>query len=76
MLMPLGVPALTAGLLSANCLLWFLPPARRTMEAEAADDHEMTFAGSNAGLIKWGGRASTVCLILSIVGLATLKSLK
>jgi hypothetical protein len=76
LLMPLVVPALTAGFLSANCLVWLVPAARRTMETEAAGDREMTFAGSNAGLIKWGGLASAVCVILSIIGLATLKSLK
>jgi hypothetical protein len=76
MLMPLAVPAMTAGFLSANCLMWFIPAARRTMEAEAAGDREMTVAGSNAGLIKWGGLASAVCVILSIIGIATLKSLK
>ena len=76
MLMPLGVIALTAGLLSANCLVWLIPAARRTMEAEAAGDREMTFAGSNAGLLKWGGLVSAVCAILSLIGLAALKSLK
>lgn len=76
MLMPLGVPAMTIGLLSANLIFWLIPPARRTMEREAAGDREMTFAGSNAGLIKWGGIASAICVALSFVGLATLSSLK
>lgn len=76
MLMPLSVPATMAALLSANCLMWLIPAARRTMEAEAAGDREMTFSGSNAGLIKWGGVASAACIILSMIGLATLKSLK
>jgi len=76
MLMPLGVPAMVAGFLLANLIIWLIPPARRTMEAEAAGDREMTFAGSNAGLIRWGGIASAVCIVLSIVGAATLKSLK
>ena len=76
MLMPLAAPAMTAGFLFANCLIWLIPPARRTMDAEAAGDGEMTFAGSNAGLIKWGGFASAVCVILSVIGIATLTSLK
>ena len=76
MLMPLFVPAAVAGFLSANCLMWLIPPARRAMETEAAGDREMTFAGANAGLIKWGGLVSAGCLILSLVGLATLKNLK
>ena len=35
----------------------------------------MTFAGSNAGLAKWGGIAAAVCLILCGIGIVTLKSL-
>ncbi|MEO8350175.1 MAG: hypothetical protein ABI680_00500 [Chthoniobacteraceae bacterium] len=76
MLMPLGVPAMIAGFLSANFVFWLIPPARRVMEQEATGDREMTFAGSNAGLIKWGGLASVTCVVLSFVGLATLSSLK
>lgn len=75
-LMPLGIPALVAGFLSANCIFWCIPPARRAMEREAAGDRELTFAGSNAGLIKWGGLAAVICLVLSFVGLVTLSSLK
>lgn len=76
MLMPLGIPAVVFGFLSANCLMWCIPSARRTMESEAAGDKKMTFAGSNAGLIKWGGLASAVCIFLSIIGIVTLRSLK
>lgn len=76
MLMPLGVPALTLGFLLANVIFWLIPPARRAMEREAAGDREMTFAGANLGLIKWGGIASAICLALSFVGLATLTSLR
>jgi hypothetical protein len=75
MLMPLGVPALTLGLLAANLLIWLIPSARHAMDAEAAGDPEMTFRGSNAGLLRWGGVASAVCLVLSIIGLATLTTL-
>jgi hypothetical protein len=46
------------------------------MDREAAGDREMTFAGSNAALIKWGGLVSAVCLVLSAVGLTTLSSLR
>jgi hypothetical protein len=76
MLMPLGIPAIVVGFLAANFILWLIPGARRAMEAEAAGDREMTFAGSNAGLIKWGGIASAICIVLSIIGIATLKTLK
>jgi hypothetical protein len=76
MLMPLGVPAMTLGFLSANLIFWFIPPARRAMEREAAGDCEMTFAGSNAGLMKWGGITSAICFALSFVGPSALSSLK
>jgi len=76
MLMPLAGPAMTLGFLSGNLVFWLIPAARRAMEREAAGDSEMTFAGSNAGLIRRGGIASAICLALSFVGLSTLSSLK
>ena len=36
----------------------------------------MTFAGSNAGLMEWGGLASALCIVASLIGVATLRSLK
>jgi hypothetical protein len=76
MLMPLGIVALFSGFISANLIIWLIPPARRKMEAEAAGDEKMTFRGANAELIKWGSIASTICLVLSAIGLFTLSSLK
>ena len=76
LLMPLAVPAIVGGLLSANLLVWLIPPARRAMEHEAAGDREMTFAGANAGLAKWGGIAAAVAIVLSVIGALTLASLK
>jgi len=76
MMMPLFVPALIGGALVSNVVLWCLPPARRAMEREAAGDREMTFAGANAGLLRWGGLVSAICLLLSFIGLSTLTSLR
>ena len=76
MLIPLGLPALIAGAVLANCLIALIPGARHTMNAEAADDAEMTLQGSNAGLIRWFGLPSVICVILSVLGLATLSSLQ
>jgi len=75
MLMPLFLPALTAGFLFSNVVMWFIRPARRVTEREAAGDPEMTLAGANLGLLKLGGVGSAICLALSFIGLATLKSL-
>jgi len=76
MAVPLFVPALFAGLLVSNVLMWLIPPARRVMEREAAGDPEMTFRGANRGLLKFGIPASAVCFVLSFIGLATLYSLR
>jgi hypothetical protein len=72
--LPLFVPALVCGGLIGNVITWFIPPARRAMEVEAAGDKEMTFLGSNAGLLKFGGIASAVCVILSLIGILTLRT--
>lgn len=76
LLMPLAVPAFVGGFVSANLLVWLIPPARRVLENEAAGDREMTFAGSNTGLAKWGGIASGVAIVLSAIGALTLASLE
>jgi hypothetical protein len=74
--MPLIVPAIVVACLASNCVMWLIPPARRAMNAEAAGDYEMTFRGANRGLIKWGGIASAVALVLVLIGAATLTSLR
>ena len=74
--MPLALPAVFGGFLSANLVLWLIPPARRALDAEAAGDPEMTFARANAGLIKWGGIASAIGLALSLIGILTLNTLR
>jgi hypothetical protein len=74
--MPLFLPAMVTGFLTSNFLMWLIPPARRAMDAEAAGDYEMTFRGANWGLIKWGGIASGVALLLVLTGAATLTNLR
>jgi hypothetical protein len=76
MAMPLFWPALTAAFLASNVVMWFIHPARRVMEREAAGDPEMTFRGANMGLIKWGVVGSVFWFVLSFIGIATLQSLK
>jgi hypothetical protein len=76
MLIPLFCPALTAAFLLSNFVMWLTPPARRVMEREAAGDPELTFRGANLRLIKWGGIASALCLLLSFIGGASLRSLR
>jgi hypothetical protein len=73
---PLIVPAIVVACLISNCLMWLIPPAHRAMNAEADGDEEMTFYGANMGLLKWGGIASSVSLLLVLIGAATLTNLK
>jgi hypothetical protein len=76
LVMPLFVPAITLSLLISNLVMWLIPPARRAMNAEAAGDPEMTFRGANLGLIKFGGVASAVAFVLTLIGALTLSSLR
>lgn len=76
MTIPLFYPALVAAFLLSNVVIWFIRPARRVMEEEAAGDPEMTFRGANTKLIKWGAVGSALCFVLSFIGLATLHSLR
>jgi hypothetical protein len=69
--LPLFMPGMICGFLTGNWICWLIPPSRRAMEKEAAGDREMSFAGSNAGLLKFGGIASGVCIILSLIGVFT-----
>jgi hypothetical protein len=74
MMMPLFWPASVLGLFSANLIAWCIPPARRAMNREAEGCKELTFKGSNAGLIRKGGWSSVACLVISLVGILMLRS--
>jgi hypothetical protein len=70
----LFMPGFVCGLLTGNVVCWLIPPARRAMDKEAAGDREMSFSGSNAGLLRFGGMASGICIILSVIGVFTFKA--
>ena len=76
MAMPLFLPALVGAFVLSNVVMWFVRPARRVMEKEAAGDPEMTFRGANIKLLKWGGIASAICFLLCVIGIATLSTLR
>ncbi len=76
MTLPLFCPAMVAAFLLSNIVMWFIRPARRVMDREAAGDPEMTFRGANMGLLKWGGVGSAICFLLSFIGIVTLSSLR
>lgn len=44
------------------------------MNKEAEGFEELTFAGSNAGLIRIGGWSSAVCILISLIGMMMLGS--
>jgi hypothetical protein len=68
MALPLFFPGLICGFLTGNVICWLIPVARRAMEMEAAGDRKVSFAGSNAELLKFGGIASGICMVLSLIG--------
>jgi len=69
----LWFPAIICGLITGNVIAWLIPPARRAMDREAAGDREMSFAGANAGLIKFGGIVSAVAVALAAIGILTFR---
>ena len=76
MIVPLFIPAYVFGFIAGNCIAWCIPLARRVMDKEAAGDRTMSFGGSNAELLKYGGLASVVCLLISLIGILAMKTIK
>lgn len=73
---PLGFVALPLGMIVANLLAWLIPPARRAFEREADG---VAGASFNQSVIELGKLALLMlpfCLILSLIGAATLDNLR
>jgi len=52
MIIPLFLPAMGASFILVNLIFWFIPPARKAFECEAAGDREMTFNRATSALSK------------------------
>ncbi len=76
LLIPLLFAGLLIGLMFANCVAWCIAPARRAFDREAEGVKWASFRESMHGLWAIGRIVVPVCLLLSFIGAATLKSLR
>lgn len=77
MAIPLFLPAMGASFILTNFLFWYIVPARRIFEKEAAGNKDMTFSGATTGLIKvFYKYLLPIGLGLSLIGTLTLSSIK
>ena len=77
LVMPLFFPSMGASYILVNLIFWFIPPARKAFENEAAGDKEMTFFGATSSLTKvFIKYLLPLGLGLSLLGALTLSSLK
>jgi len=76
LIIPLFFAAIPLGLMFANCIAWCIPLARKTFEKEAKGHKFTSFKESMSGLFKFSLIIVPICLILSLIGAATLKNLK
>lgn len=73
---PLGIVALPLGMILGNLIAWSIPPARRAFEREAKGVSGASLHQSVVELGKLALFLLPFCLILSLIGAATLDSLR
>ena len=76
LLMPLFFAAIPLGLLFANSIAWIIPPARRVFDGEAEGVKWASFPEAMGGVWNVAMVLVPICLLLSLIGALTLKSLK
>jgi hypothetical protein len=76
LLIPLFFAALPIGMMLGNLVAWLIPPARRTFVREAEGVEGASFGDAMTGLWKISLIVVPVCLLLSLIGAATLTSLR
>ncbi|HSR10722.1 MAG TPA: hypothetical protein VLS90_04710, partial [Thermodesulfobacteriota bacterium] len=76
LLIPIILASIPLGLVVANCIAWCIPPARRVFDREAEGIEWAAFGDAMGGLAKMSLILVPICLLLSFVGAATLRSLK
>lgn len=62
MVIPLLFPAFVIGMMAANCLMWCIPPARRTFALEAEGHPGTDFSSAMKDL----AFASAICLVVTV----------
>jgi hypothetical protein len=73
---PLLFAGFVLGLMLANCIAWGIAPARRAFDREAQGAKGTSFLASQRGLWVIAKIVVPVCLLLSFIGAATLRSLR
>ncbi|HET6928963.1 MAG TPA: hypothetical protein VFI45_01465 [Candidatus Acidoferrum sp.] len=76
MLFALFPAAICIGLIFANCAVWLIPPARRTLDEEAEGFEGTSFRESNQALLRLVKWAVPGGLIVALVAASLLKSLR
>ena len=68
--------ALCLGLVIANCLVWLIPPARRTLDAEAVGYPGTGFREANAALLRLAGWTIPTGMAIAIIAASVLRSIR
>ena len=75
LLVPLFFASLPIGMILANLIAWLIPAACRTFDREAEGVTGASFTEAVSGLWKAALILVPICLVLSIIGAATLSDL-
>lgn len=76
LLIPLLFAAIPLGMMAANFVAWWIPPARRAFEREAQGVEWASFPEAMSSLCRFSLVLVPLGLLLSFVGAATLKNLR
>lgn len=76
LLLPLMIASFPISMLITNSVVWLIPPARRALDKEAEGVKWASFRESMQGLWSITRILVPVCLLLSLVGAATLQNLR
>jgi len=76
MILPLMLGSIGLGLLVANCLIWLIPRARRSLDSEAEGHPRTSFLESNGTLLKITLWILPAGLAVAMVAASLLKSFK
>jgi hypothetical protein len=73
---PLCVGSIPLAGITANLIVWCIPPARRTMDRKTKGNLCLCFSSSNKLFFKAALFVIPICLLVSLIGAATLKTLR
>jgi hypothetical protein len=76
LLIPLLILSLPVSMLLANSVLWLIPSARRALDQEAEGIKWASFDEAMGGLWRVCKIMVPICLLLSLIGAATLSALR